>query len=57
MPSIQRPVDRAEPADDDELRTCRFERQFAKVKQNERVCRRHILLFPWVFLMHDVSAE
>ena len=42
MPGIQRPVDGAEPADD-ELRTCRLERQSAKVEQGERV--RLIILF------------
>ena len=43
MPSIQRPVDGAEPADDDELWTRRFERQSTKVEQDERVC--HYIVF------------
>jgi hypothetical protein len=45
MPSIQRPVDRAEPADDDELWTRRFERQSTKVEQDERVCHQIVLLY------------
>lgn len=45
MPSIQRPVDGAESADDDELWTCRFERQSTKVEQDERVCHHIVLLF------------
>lgn len=57
MPSIQRPVDGAEPADDDELWTRRFERQSTKVEQDERVCHHIVLLFFLVFLMHDCSAE
>jgi len=48
MPSIQRSVDRAEPANDDELWTRRFERQSTKVEQDERVCR-HIVLLYWIF--------
>jgi hypothetical protein len=48
MSSIERPVDRAEPADDDELWARRFERQSTKVEQDERVCR-HILRLSWVF--------
>lgn len=48
MPSIQRPVDGAEPADDDELWTRRFERQSTKVEQDGRVCH-HIELLSWVF--------
>jgi hypothetical protein len=48
MPSIQRPVDRAEPADDDELWTRRFERQSTKVEQDERVCHQ-IVLISYVF--------
>lgn len=43
MPGIQRPIDRAEPADDDELWTRCFERQSTKVEQDERVCHRIVL--------------
>lgn len=57
MPSIQRPVDRTEPADDDELWTRRFERQSTKVEQDERVCHHIVLLFFLGFLMHDCSDE
>ena len=45
MPSVQRPVDRTEPPDDDELWTRRFERQSTKVEQDERVCHHTVLLF------------
>jgi hypothetical protein len=55
VPGIQRPVDRAEPANDDELRTCRVERQFAKAEQGKRV-RLHILLFFSLRLMDDASS-
>ena len=37
MSSIERPVDGTEPTDDDELWTCRFERQLTEVEQGKRV--------------------
>ena len=49
VPGIHRPVDTTEPADDDEFRTCRLERQSAKVEQGERVrCNILLFFFPWV---------
>lgn len=57
MPGIQRPVDRTEPADDDELWTRRFERQSTKVEQDGRVCHHIVLLSFLRFLMHDFSGE
>ena len=37
MSSIERPIYGTEPTDDDELWTCRFERQLTEVEQGKRV--------------------